>query len=198
MLSIGLIGLLVVFTFPDLVSGADETVIMKATVGSIISCDTPLDGADNNFGTITNLAVFRATTSSTTIGSNGSVYMWVYDSGSGVGGDPGLKGGAVDLIESPWATVTDASATISAGMEGYGIQATNTAGTMTINVRYDKAYNTTWVGALEVDAVNQQVVASSAGAVSNQQIDVHYKVSVADTTPAGLYQDTVTFSCAAS
>jgi len=154
-----------------------------------------MNGQVNNFGTIDNTAVFSATTSSTTVSSGGTVYMKIYDDGSGA--NPGLWKNP-DLIESPWATMTDASATISAGMEGYGIQATDSAGTILINARYDKASYTGWVGALEQGVGAAVVVASSDSAQTSQQVDINYKTTVAISTPGGAYADTVTFICSAT
>jgi len=169
--------------------------ILYWLTGPAITCTTPLDGQVNNFGTIDNTAVYNATTSSTTISSDGIVYMKVYDNGSGA--NPGLWKDP-DLIESPWATTTDATATLSINMEGYGIVATTSGPNLVINTRYDRASSTNIVGALEQGIGNAVTVASSSSATNNEVVRVDYKVAVNILTPPGAYQDIVTFICSTS
>jgi len=166
--------------------------ILYWLAGPAITCTTPLDGQVNNFGTIDNTAIYDATTSSTTISSDGTVYMKVYDDGSGA--NPGLWKDP-DLIESPWATMTDATATLSINMEGYGIMASTTSTNLAINIRYNKASSTNIIGALEQGVGNAVVVASSTNAVSGDVVNIDYKVSVSLTTPGGIYQDIITLVC---
>ena len=185
-----LCGLIMACILPE---PASSSFTVQAVVSSaMVSCTTPLDTGTNSFGDIDNTAVYSATTSTTTVSSSGTIYMKVYDNGSGA--SPGLWKNP-DLIESPWATTTDATATLSINMEGYGIMATTSGPNLVINTRYDRASSTNIVGALEQGIGNAVTVASSSSATNNEVVRVDYKVAVAVTTPGGTYQDTVFYQC---
>jgi hypothetical protein len=91
--------------------------------------------------------------------------------------------------------MTDATATLSINMEGYGIMASTTSTNLAINIRYNKASSTNIIGALEQGVGNAVVVASSTNAVSGDVVNIDYKVSVSLTTPGGIYQDIITLVC---
>ncbi len=188
------VSLLVIFINWSFSEPANSAFTVAADVSStMVSCTTPLDGATNNFGTIDNSEVYAATTSTTTISSSGAIYMKVYSTGStarpGLWKDP-------DLVESPNAA-EDATATLAAGTEGYGITATTTDTNLVINTRYAAASSTNIVGGLATSTY-AKVVASSSAAVSGAVVNVDYKAAVAISTPGGSYADTITFSCTAT
>lgn len=168
-----------------------SAITVSATVSSeMVSCTTDLDGSTNSFGTIDNAAVYSATTSATTISSSGTIYLKALSQGSGT--NPGLWKNP-DLIESPNAAF-DATATLAANTEGYGIVA-STTGSMDIDARYNYASSTYIVGGLA--STTAATVASSA-AVSGQVIYIDYQAAVSVSTPGGSYEDTVTLSCTTS
>jgi hypothetical protein len=192
LLAISLIGLLIAWVMPE---PALSAITVSATVPTtMLQCTTPLDGSTNAFGTIDNTAVYAATTSSTTVQSSGTAYMKVYDSGSG--SDPGLYK-APDLIESPDAAYS-ATATLSAGTEGYGIMASTTGSNLVIHEDYNYASTTNIVGGLQQGSGSAKTVASSSSAVSSEVVNMDYKAAVSITTPGGSYSDSVTISCSTS
>jgi hypothetical protein len=97
------------------------------------------------------------------------------------------------LIESPNATFT-ATSTLVAGTEGYGIQATTTAAgsgaTLTIAAKYLQTGDT--VGGL---TTTNGTLASNNATSSNREVVVTHKAAIANTTPSGNYNDTITYSC---
>jgi len=193
LLAISLIGLLIAWVMPE---PAFSAITVSAVVPTtMLQCTTPLDGSTNSFGTIDNSAVYAATTSSTTVESSGTVYMKAYDSGDG-STNPGLYK-APDLIESPNAAY-DATATLSAGTEGYGIVASTTGSNLVIHLDYNYASSTNIVGGLKYSVGNAKIVASSSVAVSSEIVNIDYEAAVSITTPGGSYSDSVTISCSTS
>jgi len=81
-----------------------------------------------------------------------------------------------------------------AGTEGYGIQAATTTagsgGTLSLNSRYVQTGNT--VGGLTTTTLT---LASSSQPTSNREVVVTHKAAVSGLTPAGLYQDIITYEC---
>src|SRR3989344_864799 len=122
--------------------------VSNLTAAASVGCTTPLSTV--TFSLLDNTSVFKpdfdATTTITTNNDTGFT-MKVYDSGSGA--TAGLYKAPDDLIESPWATTTDATATLVAGTEGFGIQATSSTANIVVNPIYSWASSTTDVGALE-------------------------------------------------
>lgn len=194
-MALGLVSLMIVLVMPDIATSA---VVITATVSSTMTgCTTPMDGVTNNFGPITNLSVFTATTTSTTVQSSGAIYMKVYDVGSNTIGYGGLWK-SPDIIPSPSSTYS-ATATLVAGSVGFGIQAeVLPAAGMGLNAWYNYATSGTIVGRLNPLVASSTVVASSAAAVADKEVRVYYKVAVNINTPGGAYQDTVTFTCSTS
>lgn len=154
-----------------------------------ISCTASTSTTD--FGTLTPDAVYTSTpnvtlTISTTYSTGFTLY--VHDAGAGTG-QPGLYSTTTgDLIDS-------LTTTLSAGTEGYGIQAaTTTAGsgaTLTINSIYLKTGND--VGGLETSDV---ALASSTASCTNREIVVTHKAAISNLTKAASdYLDIITYSC---
>lgn len=164
-----------------------------ATGEATINCTTPL--TSTSFGSIKDDAVYAsspdATTTVTTDSSTGFT-MKVYDAGDAA--SPGLykSTSPTDLIGSANAAYAD-TATLSAGTEGYGIQATTTSANIIIDPRFLKTGDD--VGGLEIGSGNAVTVASSTGAVTSQIVTHIFKAAVASTNKAGDYQDAVTIDC---
>ncbi|MFH1714107.1 MAG: hypothetical protein ABH831_00735 [Candidatus Nealsonbacteria bacterium] len=198
-LVVGLVGLLMVGVLPEPTSG--QTVTVSATVSSsMVSCTTANSAI--SFPTLDNTVIATSTTdATTTIQSSGAVVMTAYDSGDEAT-YPGLYKNP-DLIESPWATTTDATGTIEAGQEGFGMQATNSSGTnVLVEWRYDFATSIAVsqdVGGIMYSAGNASTVASSAAAITETEvIDITFVAAASITTPGGGYSDGITLSCTAS
>ncbi len=188
LLIFSLAGLLTAWYFPEPASGA---VTVSAVVeAGVITCTTDLTAA--NFGTIDSSIVYTAgDNSTTTVSSNGSIYVKAISVGDGSG--PGLATTSpAHLIPSPNAVFSE-TAGLSGGTEGYGIQATTT-GTITIATRYLQTGDN--VGGLA--STSAAVVASSSSAVTDEIVEIIYKAAVASDTQAGVYEDTVTISCSTS
>ena len=164
-------------------------------VSTSVTCTTALDSDTTAFSTIDNVAIYAsvpdATTSVTTNSATGFT-MKIY--GAGSTNNPGLYKNP-DLIESPngaW----NATATLLAGIDGYGIQATTSSGNnIGIDPRYKWATSTNVIGGLATSSGTAFLVASSSQAVTSQLIMVTHKAAVAITTPAGSYQDVITYVC---
>lgn len=181
---------------PDYANAATSSAVtVSATVGAVISCSSNI--ASTDFGTLTDSAIATSTpNASTTISCANSASgctLSVNDAGSG--SNPGLWS-SPNLIESPNGAYA-ATAVLSAGTEGYGIQATTTAvgsgGTLGIASRYLQTGNT--VGGLATTTIT---LASSTSASTNREVIVTHKAAIATATPGGSYSDTITYSCTAN
>lgn len=194
-----LVGLFIVWAFP--IEPVDSALSISATVSSAMySCSNAMEDAaiTNSFGTISNNAVYSATTSTTTITSSGTIVLKVQGASHGSPLNPGLySAGQSALIESPNAAF-NATATLAANTEGYGIAA-STTGSMGIDVRYKWATGTVSYVVGGLATTTAVTVASSTTAVSNQVIMIDYRAAVNISTPGSTdYGDTVTFSCTTS
>jgi len=118
-----------------------------------------------------------------TITSSGGFQINVKDAGNGT--SPGLY-----KSTSPTYLIQSQDATLSAGTDGYGIQATTTSTSISINPKYNKSGND--VGGLSLIDV---VLATSSVAVSSSTISIRHKASVSVLAPTGDYQDTITYTC---
>ncbi len=152
-----------------------------------------------SFGTLTTNAVTTAYGSTTIdITSPTTVFVKLYDTGGGGGASLYYSGG--DNIGSADFTYAD-TATLEAGTEGYGMQATTTgAGSgavITILNRYDNASTTNDVGALELVGA-EVTMASSTAAVTNRRIIMYYKAAINASHEIGSYLDTLTYTCSTS
>jgi len=93
------------------------------------------------------------------------------------------------LIPSPNAAA-DASTTLVAGTEGYGIQATTTSAGLTIDSRYDQTGDI--VGGLSLTDI---IIASSTADITDAEVIVTHMAAISEATPPGIYEDTITYSC---
>jgi hypothetical protein len=118
-----------------------------------------------------------------TITSGGGFQINVKDAGNGT--SPGLY-----KSTSPTYLIQSQNATLSAGTDGYGIQATTTNSSISINPKYNKSGNN--VGGLSLTDV---VLATSSVAVSSATINIKHKASVSVLAPPGDYQDTIIYTC---
>ena len=186
-------GLLIIggwFSSPDLTKAATDTVGLNADITTSVSCSTAL--AQTGFETLTTSAIFTATsTATTTMACNYALgcTLYVKDTGQSAG-NPGLySAGAGDLINS-------SAATLSAGVEGYGIQAATTTAGTGVNLLIDAAYKKTWqsddVGAF---ATTDQTLTSSDDPISGKETIVNFKATISGLNKAGNYVDTITFEC---
>ena len=161
------------------------------TTGEVsVSCVTPLNDDTSAFGEINFNDVYvawpLATTTVTCSGCENGFSMKIY--GTGDSSNPGLYKEAVptDLIDSM-------DATLAAGTEGYGIQATTTSASITINPKYLKTDND--VGGLPVGSGNAVVVASSSVPVTSQVVTIIFMAAASAANELGNYQDSVVISC---
>lgn len=192
-----LVVILAGFAVQDSVELANgSTVTVSATVNTSITCSTNISSAA--LGTLSSAAIASTTGSgnaSTSLSCNTGLgcTLTVQDAGNGV--NPGLATTSpAYIIGSASAAFAD-TATLSAGTEGYGIQATSTSegsgGALSLNPRYS---NTSYaaVGGLELSA---QTLASSTAQISNRSVVVSHWAAISATTQAGSYGDTITYSC---
>ncbi len=116
--------------------------------------------------------------------SSGAFQITVRDTGTSTG--PGLYSSSTNYL------IQSTDATLTAGTDGYGIQATTTNSNITINPKYNKSGND--VGGLSLTDI---VLASSTVSVSSAQINIKHKASASYLAPVGSYSDTITYSCSA-
>ena len=116
--------------------------------------------------------------------------LYVKDAGSG--SNPGLYKSA-----APAYLIASSDATLSAGSDGYGIQATSTAAgsgaTLGFNAKYNKMGND--VGGLSISNI---VLASSTADAANREGIVTHKAAISGNALSGSYSDTITYSCVAN
>ncbi|MCR4275461.1 MAG: hypothetical protein NUV83_01770, partial [Candidatus Wolfebacteria bacterium] len=159
-----------------------------ASTTATVSCSAP---TSTSFGALTNASVFtsspNASTTMSCSGTSAGCTLYMKDAGSG--SNPGLWKSA-----SPTYLIVSADATLSAGADGYGIQATTTAagsgGTLSFNSKYNKTGND--VGGL---TLTNTILASSTVDVTNREAVVTHKAAVSSNTLSGTYSDTITYSC---
>jgi len=189
-----LMGYLIFESFVYLVQAqTTETVTVSATVTTSVTCS--FSTTTTAFGTIDTSAVYTSSPNvTTTVSCNPAAGCQVQINDAGSGSQPGLwNSSASYLIPSP-DSAFNATATLVAGTEGYGIQATTTSagsgGTLSLNPRYNQTGNT--VGGLTTTTIQ---LASSTEPVANREIVITHKAAVSGLTPAGSYQDTITYNC---
>ena len=97
---------------------------------------------------------------------------------------------------SPTYLIQSQDATLSAGTDGYGIQAaTTTAGSgaiLNLSSKYNKTGNN--VGGLTTTTIQ---LASSTADLTNREIIIKHKAAVSFSVPIGNYSDTITYTCSA-
>ncbi|GBD34350.1 hypothetical protein HRbin35_00062 [bacterium HR35] len=184
------------FILPSGLLRAQTNVTVTATVTTTVTCNPAT--TTTNFGTIDASAVYTSSPNViTTVSCNPAAGCNVTIRDQGSGTQPGLWNSTASyLIPSPNASFS-ATATLVAGTEGYGIQATTTSagsgGTLSLNSRYVQTGNT--VGGLTTTTIQ---LASSTEPVANREIVVTHKVAISGLTRAGNYQDIITYSCASN
>jgi len=157
-------------------------------IAATISCSTNISAT--SFSNLTTASVFTSSPNASTTMScaNTSSGCTLYVKDAGNGSNPGLA------TSSPAYLIPSTTATLSAGTEGYGIQATTTAsgsgGVLNINAIYNKAGND--VGGLSLSNV---VIASSTADISNREVVTTHKATISNVTISGNYSDTITYSC---
>jgi len=96
----------------------------------------------------------------------------------------------------PTYLIQSQDATLSAGTDGYGIQAaTTTAGSgaiLNLSSKYNKTGNN--VGGLTTTTTQ---LASSTADLTNREIIIKHKAAVSFSVPTGNYSDTITYTCSA-
>ncbi|GIW66538.1 MAG: hypothetical protein KatS3mg095_0436 [Candidatus Parcubacteria bacterium] len=184
------------FIIPSSILKAQTNVTVSATVGTSVTCN--LSTTTTNFGTIDTNAVYTSSPNvTTTVSCNPAAGCKVEINDQGSGSQPGLwNSTASHLIPSPDSAFS-ATANLSAGTEGYGIQAATTSAgsgaTLSLNSRYVQTGNT--VGGLTTTTIQ---LASSTSPTANREIVVTHKAAVSGLTSAGNYQDTITYSCSSN
>jgi hypothetical protein len=180
---------IVAVVFSTLSAQAVQTTSVTATVASTVSCAP--DGSTAALGTLLVGSVSTASpaiTVTNSCNSGGGCTIYVNDAGNT--SNPGLYASAA--TGTP--LIASATATLAAGTEGYGLQATTTgAGTgsaLTLSATYDKSGND--VGGLAIAATQ---IASASAPFSAKVITVDTKAAISVLTKAGTYADTITYSC---
>jgi len=165
--------------------------ITTSAAAPSVSCT--LSATSTSFG---NLSPSSVSTSSPNITitvscSNTSAGCTVYVKDSGNNTNPGLYNSTANHL------IPSSDATLSAGTEGYGIQAATTTngtgGNLSLNSKYNQTGNN--VGGLSLTDI---VLASSTVDVSNREVIITHKASISNLTPAGNYQDSIIYSCNAN
>ena len=145
-----------------------------------------LSATSTDFASLTPSAVSTSSPDITiTVTSSGGFQITVKDAGNGT--SPGLY-----KSTSPTYLIQSTDATLTAGTDGYGIQAITSDPNVTINPKYNKSGNN--VGGLSLTDI---VLASSTSAVSDAKINITHKASASYLAPVGSYSDTITYSCSA-
>ncbi len=176
---------------------AQTNVSVSATVSTSITCN--LSTTTTAFGNIDTSAVYTSSPNvTTTVSCNpgAGCTVTIKDQGDGTNGGLYKSTSPTYLIPSP-ASGYPNTATLSAGTDGYGIQAATTTagsgGTLSLNSIYNQTGNT--VGKL---ATTTQTLASSSQPVANREVVVTHKAAVSGLAPAGSYADTITYQCASN
>lgn len=159
---------------------ADEQVVLTASVDPSITFS--LSANASAFGTLSTGSISTSSPNITlTVATNGSggYTITVRDQGSGAA-DGLYNSASAALIDS-------ATATLSAGTEGYGIQASSA--TATITAPYNVSGND--VGALQITA--QSLATYSTNTTANHTVTVTHKAAISGSTKAGSYSDTLTY-----
>jgi hypothetical protein len=161
-------------------------VIPEITTAAAPAITCSLSATSTSFSALTPSAVSNSSPDITiTISSGSGFQINVKDAGNGT--NPGLY-----KSTSPTYLIQSQDATLSAGTDGYGIQATTTNTSISINPKYNKSGND--VGGLSLTDV---VLATSSIGVSSSTINVKHKASVSVSAPTGDYQDTIIYTCSA-
>jgi len=167
-------------------SYANYPQVTTASSGTV-SCST--SPTSTSFGTLALTGVATASpNTTTTLSCTYAAGCTLYINDAGNGTSPGLWASAVSHL------IASANSTLSAGTEGYGVQAATTAAGSGATLTLAGAYNQTGaaVGGL---SLAQTALASSTATFTGREVVVTHKAAIAGTTPAGSYADTITYSC---
>ena len=188
----------ILVAYPEYASAATTSAVtVSATVTATISCSSNI--SSTAFGTLTDSSIATSSpNASTTIScatASAGCALYIKDAGNATNGGLATTSPAY-LIRSPNAA-GDATSTLIAGTEGYGVYATTTAtgngAALTIAARYLQSGNT--VGRLDVSNVT---IASTNATSSNRETVVTHKAAISASTPSGNYVDTLTYECTAN
>ncbi|MEK7546782.1 MAG: hypothetical protein AAB536_01225 [Patescibacteria group bacterium] len=184
---------------PEFATAATSSAVnVNASVAVSISCS--VSTTTTLFGTLTGISTSTPQVSSTMACSNSSLgcTLSINDTGSSTTGGGLYSSSSNSLIESPNAAF-NASATLAAGTEGYGVQsATTTIGAgaqFSMGPRYNYATTTLIFGGL---TTTTQILASTSATTSAREIIVTHGAAIASSTPGATYVDTITYSCLAN
>jgi len=176
---------------------ADDQIVYSATVDPTITMS--VSSNTSSLGTLSVSSVSASTAVTLTISTNGEsgCTVTMYDAGDAT--NPGLYKSAspTDLIGSSTAAYADGPTALSAGTEGYGIQAktsgNGSGGTFTIGTRYNNDYDANnTVGGLEVGPSAAQTLATASAPINAREILMKAKAAIDGLNRSGSYQDTVT------
>jgi hypothetical protein len=161
---------------------------VTASVSETVSCTT--SETATAFGTLSSGSITTASpNATTTLSCNSAAGCTLNVQDQGDGSNPGLYNAT-----STGNVIASASATLSAGTEGYGIQAatssTGTGAVLTLSATYKQTGNA--VGGLLRTATP---IASSSSPTANREVAVTHKAAISGLTKAGDYTDTITYSC---
>jgi len=185
-----LIAIFLFSSFTNVAEGTNTPITVSATVNQSVTCNTSTSSVV--LGTLTSNAISstspsQSASSSLSCNTGLGCTLSVQDQGNGV--SPGLS------TSSPAYLIPSADGLVIAGTENYGIQASSTAegsgGVLKVATKYG---STTYagIGGLLRTATT---IASSTAQISNKSILVTHWAAISGTTQAGLYADTITYSC---
>ncbi len=138
-----------------------------------------------NIGTLSVASIETSSDLTATVSTNATGGYTMRIRGTGDTTNDGLyNSSAGTLIDS-------VGATLSAGTEGYGFQASST--TASVDAKYDLTGNA--VGEL---ATTNQTLSTNSGPVTSEETVGRFKATISGSTTAGSYSDTVYFSVTAS
>jgi len=189
----GTVGLEEIILSDSVSAATTSNVAVTAEVTVSIGCDS--SPGSTAFGTlsstVTSTASPNASTTMACANSGTGCVLYVKDANAGLATDTPSH-----TIPSPNAAA-DASTTLAAGTEGYGIQATSTAAggsgnLLPVELRYAVTDND--VGGLVVDS-ETQALASANSTTTGREVLITHIAAISDATPGALYEDTITYSC---
>lgn len=161
---------------------------ITTAAAATVSCSTV--PASTSFDSLTPSSIYTSSPNATTTitcSYSAGCTLYIKDAGDTV--NPGLYKSA-----SPTDLILSQTATLSAGTEGYGVQATTTAAGSGANLGINSVYNKIGndVGGLNLA---NALIASSTATFTGREIVATHKAAVSNTTIAGSYSDTITYSC---
>jgi len=189
----GTVGLEEIILSDSVSAATTSNVAVTAEVTTTITCDS--SPGSTAFGTLSSTATSTASPNASTTmacaNSGTGCVLYVKDANAGLATDTPSH-----TIPSPNAAA-NASTTLAAGTEGYGIQATSTAAggsgnLLPVDSRYAVTDND--VGGLVVGS-ETQALASANSTTTGREVLITHIAAISDATPGALYEDTITYSC---